>query len=126
MDWLRENKRKCQRCSGGFATQFCHPPKRRPWSGGTSQKASDLGGLMLDPLCHQIETEKPGTAWPEKVVAQDWRRTVNLTITLPTRDLLAIQNLVEYAEHLDPGTDLWAEIGEYALDRIVELEGEAG
>ena len=124
MDWLRENTVRCQRCSASDPDQFCHPYKRRPWGGGTSQKASDFGGLMLDGLCHLIETEKQSEAWPGLITGRDAGKRVQVKITLPIRDLLALQNLSQYAEHLDPGVDLFAEVFEYVLPRITELEGE--
>ena len=132
MDWLRENRDRCQRCGANLHehdqymdqswAQFCHGRKVRPFGGGTSQKASDYSGLMEDAICHAIETNKTGKAWPTTVRGVDHGKTINVKITLPIRDIMVVQNLVEYAEHLDPGIDLWAEMLEYGLDRLEELE----
>lgn len=89
------------------------------------QKASDYSGLMEDAICHAIETDKAGKAWPTTVRGVDHGKTVNVKITLPIRDVLALQNLCEYAEHLDPGVDLFAEAMECVLPRIVELEEQS-
>ena len=134
IDWLRSAKDRCQRCGANLHeherymdqsyAQFCHPPKRRPWGGGMSQKASDFGGLMMDGVCHRIETDHPSEAWPVRAKGRDSAKRIVVDITFPIRDLLAMQNLIEYAEHLDPGVDLRAEVLEYALERIIELEGE--
>ena len=87
-----------------------------------SQKASDFGGLMLDHICHQIETDKQVEAWPTRAKGRDSAKRIVVDITFPVRDLLALQNLVEYGEHLDPGVDLFAEVIEHILTRVVELE----
>jgi len=113
-EWLRETKHWCQRCGSVRASEFAHPPRRRPWIGmvnGTfspsKSKASDLGGLMLCTYCHRQETEDPRGAWP------DPRK----------RDRIALQNLLEYAETLDAGRDPEAEMMEHLQQLIVEMEG---
>lgn len=123
MDWLRDRYRVCQKT--GYdpfehpaELQFCHPPRRRPWIGKVfntwspgKEKASDLGGLMLTPEVHEQETRRPADTW-------------GTHRGLPERDIISVGNLVAYAEHLDPGSNLWAEGIEWMQARVKELEDE--
>ena len=113
-EWLRGRKHWCQRCGSVRASEFAHPPRRRPWIGmvnGTfspsKAKASDLGGLHLCTYCHRQETEDPRGAWPDPRF----------------RDRIALQNLLQYAETLDAGRDPEAEMMEHLQQLIVEMEG---
>lgn len=118
MDWARERYQVCQKTGRSGRLEFAHPPRRRPWIGKVGntwspgkEKASDLGGLMLAPEVHEQETRHPATTW-------------GTHRGLPERDVISVGNLVAYAEHLDPGTDLWAEGVEWMQNRTKELEDE--
>lgn len=108
MNWLFITFDHCQRCSVARARDIAHPPKRRPWGGGTGLKASDLGSLRLCRECHDLELAE-SFAWSEGA-----------------RDLIAILNLSKYAETLDPSVNLLAELGEKAQLRVILLEADQG
>ncbi len=122
LNWLEGQHTRCQR-SGNDGVEKAHPPRRRPWIGEVepgrfspgNEKASDFGTLMLNTTVHKAEhASKIG---PDKV----WGSGARI---IPKRDVVAVSNMVEYAEHLDPGTNLWAEMCEWAQARIVEMEAE--
>ena len=110
LNFLVDETEECQRCKTfdmyKRAAEKGHPPKRRPWGGGMGQKASDLGSLHLCDMCHRLEHSNPIGAWNHC-----------------DRDDLALQNLIRYAEHLDPSIDLRSELLERAQVRVIQLEG---
>jgi len=61
---------------------------------------------MLCPSCNQAESDNPAGAW----------------LRDPERNVLVIENLIAYAEYLDPGVDLEAEMMEWVQEKIAELE----
>lgn len=106
--WIRMNREICQvpGCSRK-ADQFCHGPKIRPYGGGMGQKATDLSGLMQCWKCHYKETNEG--------FHEIWE-------TRHRRDLVLLQTLADYAEYLDAGIDLIADVMDTAL-RIVKNMG---
>jgi len=109
ISWLRDNFKICQRC-GAQATDFAHPPKRRPWGGGISQKASDLGGIRLCRSCHDDDN---AASWGTE-------RFLN------RRNIISLSNLAQYMEYLDPGCDLFADIMQYAQELVHQTEKLVG
>jgi len=109
--WVMDEHEICQLCGKRVAEQFMHPRRIRPWIGkvnGTwsqsKSKASDLGGLAGCQVCH------------------DAMHRGRLVVSATDWDLLAVENLLAYAESLDCGTDLWAETVEWMQGRILEME----
>lgn len=103
--WLPLNREICQvpGCMKA-AEQFCHSQKQRPYGGGTGLKPNDLGAVMeCQPHHYKEHNDGFYEVWETRHV----------------RDLIVLRNLAEYAEYLDPGIDLIADVMESALN-IVE------
>jgi len=106
--WLKATYRDCQLCgTPGMASEFMHPPRRRPWIGkqnGTfspgKEKASDYGGLHGCKYCHY------GIHAGNLVISnRDWNR-------------IALGNLLTYSSTRDPGRDLEAEMLEWVQGEV--------
>jgi len=116
-DFLRDHITWCQRCGAAGPTEEAHGPRRRPWIGmvhGTfspgREKASDFSILRECHACNMLESDDPRGAWPDP----------------RERDRIALQNLIAYVAHLDPGINLEAEILEWVQERVAEMETEHG
>lgn len=114
--FLIDTVRACQRSGITDAKlDLSHPSRRRPWIGKVGEtfspgkeKGSDYGCLILSHGVNLGESDG-GIHWKE-------------IGGLSERDIISVGNLVAYAEHLDPGTDLWAEGVEWMQARVKELE----
>jgi len=107
--WLKGRFRTCQHC-GKAGNEAAHPRKKRPWGGGMGQKGSDYGVLIECGPCNAAESFGTNIKW-------------GTYRFLDERDIASLGNLCLYVEEeLDPGIDLFAEVLEFAVERVRELE----